>query len=234
MDLDQNLDHDLDSDQNLDLRPARTGSRSFDFKMKLASNVEFCKDDSDEMLFVKGLQQLNSSGLVDIGNLAAWEVSSAKQGCDIEQIRDDSALTFWQSDGQQPHYLVIRFTKCVNIERISMFLNYSVDESYTPDKLSVLAGTGEHDLIEVTTKEFLEPVGWQHIEFENVSNSGFLKCYMIKIKFVSNHQNGKDCHVRAVKIMSPAMMNSISSADDTNGDCVGFTSKKLLSECLIR
>ena len=76
MDLDQNLDVELD--QNFDLRAARARSRSFDDKMKLAGNIEFSKDDSDELLFVKGLQQLNSSGLVDIGNLAAWEVSSAK------------------------------------------------------------------------------------------------------------------------------------------------------------
>lgn len=188
----------------------------------------------DEMLYVTGLQEMENEGLVDISNLAASEVSSAKQGCEIINLRDDSTQTYWQSDGQQPHYLTIRFTKCVNVERISLFLNYAVDESYTPDKISILAGSGEHDLINVVTKEFYEPIGWQHIDFKNASNSGFLKCYLIKIKFISNHQNGKDCHVRAVKIMSPMSMNIANSVDHVGNDCVGFTSVKLISELLIR
>lgn len=228
--------------------------------MRSAEGEQFSKDDSEEILFNKGLTELNNLGLIDIGNLAAWEVSSSKQGYDLDQLRDLSPLTFWQSDGQQPHYLVIKFTKCVNIERLSIFLNYNIDESYTPDKLSIFAGTGEHDLIEVITKDFFEPIGWQHIGFENISNSGYLKCYMLKIKFISNHQNGKDCHVRCIKVMSPDNLNSISSGvninksidyndynDDENNidiysnefklnsvDCVGFTSLKLQSESQIR
>lgn len=203
--------------------------------IKIPDSLEMEEADGEEDLFTKGVKQLESSGLVDIGNLASWEVSSFKVGNEIEQMRDNSALTFWQSDGQQPHYLVIKFTKSVSIERICLFLNYQIDESYTPAKISILAGSGEHDLIEVITTEFTEPVGWQDIEFGDVSNSKFLKCFMLKIKFLSNHQNGKDCHVREVKIMSPVALNSTSlSNDDVNNDCVGFTSRKLLSESVIR
>jgi anaphase-promoting complex subunit 10 len=203
------------------------------------ADVSDCEADNepmehDEMLYVTGLQDMESHGLIDISNLAACEVSSAKQGCELSKLKDDSPQTYWQSDGQQPHYLVIRFTKCVNIERISLFLNYAVDESYTPDKISILAGSGEHDLIDVTTREFFEPIGWQHIDFKDASSSGFLKCYLVKIKFISNHQNGKDCHVRAVKIMSPISMNTANAVDDVNSDCVGFTSIKLISELMIR
>jgi anaphase-promoting complex subunit 10 len=198
------------------------------------SNITPDPVDHDELIYNKGLQDLENYGLTDIGNLASWEISSFKSGYDLQQLRDESSSTYWQSDGQQPHNLIIRFTKCVSIKLISIFLNFAVDESYTPDKIAIFAGTGEHDLIQVKTLEFFEPIGWQNISFEDVSNSGLLKCYLIKINFISNHQNGKDCHVRGIKIMSPIQLNLVSSNDEIFDDCVGFTSKKILCESLIR
>lgn len=196
--------------------------------------------DHDELLFLNGLKDFENNGLVDISNLASWEISSFKPGNDLKALKDDSSITYWQSDGLQPHSLIIRFTKCVNIQQISIFLNYSIDESYTPDKIAILAGSGEHDLIEVCSLEFFEPIGWQDIEFNNISNSKLLKCYIIKIKFISNHQNGKDCHVRGIRILSPMNLNNSNlnpssiSSTDINDNFVGFTSKKLLCESLIR
>ncbi len=32
----------------------------------------------------------------EIGNLAVWTLSSAKQGNGVEQLRDDNTSTFWQ------------------------------------------------------------------------------------------------------------------------------------------
>ena len=34
--------------------------------------------------------------LRETGNLAAWTVSSAKAGFEIDNVRDDSCETFWQ------------------------------------------------------------------------------------------------------------------------------------------
>lgn len=191
--------------------------------------------DHDEILYMRGLEEVESLGLMDIGNLASWEISSFKQGCDLSMLRDESPHTYWQSDDAQPHSLIIRFTKSMNIERISLFLNYPLDESYTPDRIAILAGTGEHDLLEVTKVEFVEPIGWQHIVFNEVSKNGLLKCFILKILFLSNHQNGKDCHVRGLKVLSPGMKSKSRLRNDGNlQDCVGFTSIKFISQSSIR
>lgn len=49
--------------------------------------------------------------LVDIGALGAWSVSSCKVGSGIKELREDNPESFWQSDGAQPHYLDIHFSK---------------------------------------------------------------------------------------------------------------------------
>ncbi|KAH3671849.1 hypothetical protein OGAPHI_000035 [Ogataea philodendri] len=190
------------------------------------------KQDEEE-LFTTGIRKLEHLGLIDIGNLAAWSVSTNKQGFGIKELREDSPFSYWQSDGQQPHFITIHFTKKVTVERLSFYFNYQSDESYTPSKILVLAGTGEHDLTEVSSKEFFEPTGWQHIFFKGVRNDDLLKCYLIKICFLANHQNGKDSHVRSIKVFSPLSKNAMRSDIDTTLG-VGFTSIKMLSESTIR
>lgn len=107
-------------------------------------------------------------GLSDIGNLAMWSVSSYKIGFGVESLRADNPSKLWQSDGPQPHYVDIHFSKKVSIERISLFFCFSLDESYTPSKIRILSGDGYHTLLEVTSVEFAEPMGWSHIMFDSV------------------------------------------------------------------
>lgn len=180
-------------------------------------------------LYASGLHALEGRGLVDVGSMASWSVSSNKPGYGVIALRKDSPDTYWQSDGQQPHELIIRFTKLVAIERISLFLNYYTDESYTPSKIAVFAGSGDHDLIKVLQVEFDSPMGWRHIKFTGCSKEGVLKCHVVKLVFLANYQNGKDSHVRAVKVMS--MGNHIQEGGEEE---VGFTSIKFLSESVIR
>lgn len=196
-------------------------------------NIKTTEKNDDEIMYEKGIKELESQGLVDISNLASWEVSSCKSGFDCAKMREDSPNAYWQSDGGQPHSILIKFAKSVNIKCLSLFLNYIVDESYTPEHIVILAGTGEHDLLEVLQKHFIEPVGWQNIEFDELCPDSLLHCYLIKIKFISNHQNGKDCHVRGIKIFSP-MLKMNDSNNTLNDDCIGFTSMKLICESTIR
>ncbi|QOU20444.1 hypothetical protein BRETT_005101 [Brettanomyces bruxellensis] len=186
--------------------------------------------------FAGGIKELEGIGLVDIGNLATWTASSFKPGFGTKEMREDSPLSYWQSDGQQPHFITIHFSKKVSIERICMYLNYEEDESYTPSKILILSGSGDHDLVEVASREFVEPVGWQHVLFKGVRYDNLLKCRLIKICFLSNHQNGKDTHVRCIKVMS-LQKNAGTHLDDANPSGVQslhFTSVKLLSESVIR
>lgn len=195
-----------------------------------------CQPAGGRDAFASGIKELEGIGLVDIGNLATWTASSFKPGFGTKEMREDSPLSYWQSDGQQPHFITVHFSKKVSIERICMYLNYEEDESYTPSKILILSGSGDHDLVEVASREFVEPVGWQHVLFKGVRYDNLLKCRLIKICFLSNHQNGKDTHVRCIKVMSlqKSVGTHLDDANPSGVQSLHFTSVKLLSESVIR
>ena len=92
----------------------------------------------------------------------SWSLSSAKPGNGVEQIvHDVSTETYWQSDGGQPHYIRISFGRRVSVSYVALYLDYNLDESYTPKTVQVKAGMTIQDLRDVTgTMELQEPVGW--------------------------------------------------------------------------
>ena len=170
--------------------------------------------------YTKGLQMLDSLQLIDLSPLANWKLSSSKQEFSLSQLRDDSSDSYWQSDGSNgsnninatngnaitnnqlanPHSITIQFSKKVSLERISIFTNFSADESYTPSKIRILAGTSDDwDLSEVCTVNFNKPIGWSHIIFNAIRDDGVLKCFTVKLVILANHQDGKDTRIRAVR-----------------------------------
>ncbi|TVY82542.1 Anaphase-promoting complex subunit [Lachnellula suecica] len=142
-------------------------------------------------------------GLKEIGNLASWTVSSCKPGCGVEALRDDDTHLFWQSDGPQPHHLNIHFSRLVSILSIRIYLDFQADESYTPTKITLLAGTGYHDLISFSELSFEKPQGWIDVPLHHVGggeDGKTLRAFLVQVKIVENHQNGKDTHVRGLKV----------------------------------
>lgn len=79
---------------------------------------------------------------------------------------------YWQSDGSQPHLINIQFHKKMSIVEVGFYLDYKLDESYTPKKLSVRAGTTFHDLEEVHLLELEEPNGWIYLPIGKIANHG--------------------------------------------------------------
>lgn len=183
------------------------------------SSVQPSLEQIQRVYYMKGLQEVEDLQLVDLSPLATWKLSSYKQGFGLAQLREDNPETYWQSDGTNggnntnpnssallnnhlanPHSITIHFIKKVALERISIFTNYSLDESYTPSKIRIMAGSSEGwDLIEVCTVNFNQPIGWSHIIFNGIRNDGVLKCFMVKIFILANHQEGKDSHIRAIR-----------------------------------
>ncbi|CAI6336312.1 unnamed protein product [Periconia digitata] len=104
----------------------------------------------------------------EISTLASWTVSSSKPGCSIPQLRHPSTSLFWQSDGPQPHYLNIHFFKLVRIVGLRLFLDFEADESYTPTRIVLLAGSGMNDLVEWGEMRLENPRGWIWADFEGV------------------------------------------------------------------
>ncbi|KAH9778099.1 Anaphase-promoting complex subunit 10 [Citrus sinensis] len=149
-------------------------------------------------------QLLIDDDLREMGKKAAWSVSSCKPGNGVSALRDDNLDTYWQSDGAQPHLVNIQFQKKVKLQLVVLYVDFKLDESYTPSKISVRAGDGFHNLKEIKTVELVKPTGWVYISLSgNDPRDTFVNTFMLQIVVLSNHLNGRDTHVRQIKIYGP-------------------------------
>ncbi|XP_015908997.1 anaphase-promoting complex subunit 10 [Parasteatoda tepidariorum] len=138
----------------------------------------------------------------EVGPQAVWSLSSCKPGFGVDQLRDKWLETYWQSDGPQPHLINIQFRKKTTIQDIYLYADYKLDESYTPNRVSVRAGTHFHDLQEIEVVELNEPSGWVKIPLKD-SYGQPIRTYLVQIAVLSNHQNGRDTHLRQIRVHSP-------------------------------
>jgi anaphase-promoting complex subunit 10 len=193
----------------------------------------------------------------EIGQLAHWSLSSSKPGNGVDQLRDSSLETYWQSDGLQPHYINIQFPRRQTVCALALYLDFNLDESYTPKKFKVRVGTTFHNLEEVRVVEVREPCGWCVVPLwrkwgEDVLDAILdpdggdsddedddngqrrkkhhvpvwkrkpLRTHFVQIGIMFMHQNGRDTHVRQVKVFGPRDDGSGSIAG--NGTGYGFGS----------
>lgn len=142
-------------------------------------------------------------GLKEINNLARCRVSTFKPGNGVKELLDDDLSQYWQSDGVQPHLMTMKFTRQVEIRALRFFVDYTQDESYTPTKILWYAGTSEHSLIQFASSILTSPVGWQEVNITGCGggdDSNSLCCFVVQMQVMENHQNGKDTHIRGVKV----------------------------------
>jgi anaphase-promoting complex subunit 10 len=155
-----------------------------------------------------------STELREVGDQAVWSLSTAKPGNGVDQLRDSSTETYWQSDGPQPHLVNIQFHKKMRIQEISIYTDYKLDESYTPSKISIRAGTNFHDLQQIKVEELVEPCGWITISLTQPTTIADgvpeeeralepLRTYFIQLAVLANHQNGRDTHIRQIRVFAP-------------------------------
>jgi anaphase-promoting complex subunit 10 len=55
----------------------------------------------------------------------------------VEQLRDQSLDTYWQSDGTQPHNITVQFPGRTSVSELCLYLDFGLDESYAPKKICV-------------------------------------------------------------------------------------------------
>jgi anaphase-promoting complex subunit 10 len=193
------------------------------------------------------LLSLTNPNLREISHEAVWSLSSCKPGNGVTQLMDCSTDTYWQSDGTQPHLINIHFSKRKAVCEVAFYLDYTLDESYTPKRIGIKSGTTFHDLEEIKVVEMKEPTGWVSVplhakadpldddlndcEDDFISNSKRmeererklksrpLRTHLIQICILSMAQNGRDTHVRQVKLFGP---RAGSDAESINAPLTGF------------
>ncbi|KAI5456420.1 anaphase-promoting complex, subunit 10-domain-containing protein [Mariannaea sp. PMI_226] len=160
-------------------------------------------DEEEEETEAEQLVDPATIGLKEISNLAKFTVSTHKPGNGVEELRSDDLKLYWQSDGPQPHRLTVYFVKRVGIRDIRFFVDYNEDESYTPTKIVFKSGTSENNLIEFASMSLESPVGWQQVPLAGAGgdpDGNTLVSYVLQMQILENHQNGKDTHLRGIKI----------------------------------
>ncbi|KAL4873872.1 galactose-binding domain-like protein [Aspergillus spectabilis] len=136
------------------------------------------EDDEDEIMQDRDKSPTPlPSDLREISSLASWTVSTHKPGCGVAALRNPDHTQYWQSDGPQPHTLSLHFFKLVPVVKIRVYLDFSLDESYTPTKMTFLAGMGGNDLVEFATWEGEGPCGWVDVPLDGVGgqNGGWVR-----------------------------------------------------------
>ncbi|KAF5296234.1 hypothetical protein FQA39_LY12571 [Lamprigera yunnana] len=157
----------------------------------------------------------------EVGSQAIWSLSSCKPGFGVEQLRDDRTDTYWQSDGQLPHLVNIQFQRKTTVSDIFIYTEYKLDESYTPSRISIRIGTHFNDLQEIEVIMLTEPAGWVHIPIKDIYDKP-IRMFMIQIAVTSNHQNGRDTHMRQIKIHSPTEGRGIAMDNFMNFSTIEF------------
>ncbi|XP_037568654.2 anaphase-promoting complex subunit 10 isoform X2 [Dermacentor silvarum] len=150
--------------------------------------------------YVRDSLSLEREGKVrEVGAQAVWSLSSCKPGFGVDQLRDNCLDTYWQSDGPQPHLVNIQFRRKTTIQGICIYADYKLDESYTPNRISVRVGSSFHDLQELEAVDLTEPTGWVHIATRDAAGHP-VRTFFVQIAVLSNHQNGRDTHLRQIKV----------------------------------
>lgn len=81
---------------------------------------------------------------------------------------------------------------------------------------------------EVEQIELSEPSGWVCVPLRDL-NDRPLRTFMLQLAVLSNHQNGRDTHIRRIKVRSPAQPSDVDI-----GRFPVFTSKEFQQYTSIR
>ncbi|KAK4198643.1 galactose-binding domain-like protein [Triangularia verruculosa] len=198
-----------------ELEPEDSDPNAYEYRAPRDDESYYSDEYMDEDDFDDGQEQDGSDqpqeppfdpaalGLKEINNLAHFGVSSHKPGNGVDELLSDDTDKYWQSDGQQPHLLTMHFVRRVEIRAIRFYVDYTQDESYTPTNIVFYAGTSPHDLIQFAEVPLVNPVGWQNVPISDAGgghDGHSLCCWVVQMHVKENHQNGKDTHIRGIKI----------------------------------
>lgn len=113
----------------------------------------------------------------------------------------------------------------VKIVRLRVYLDFKLDESYTPTRMEFYGGMAgsSYGLVRFADFSALKPRGWQEIPLAGCGVGGAteLRVHVVQIRVMENHQNGKDTHVRGVQLFArdeKAPMGVRAAAEEARGE----------------
>lgn len=75
-----------------------------------------------------------------------------------------------------------------SVYRVQVYTGHSILDLEDPPKITNLT----------------EPLGWQVIDLRR-ENQKFVRAFVVQVQILQNHQNGRDTHVRACKVLGPLL-----------------------------
>eukprot|EP00388_Colpodella_angusta_P013039 GDKJ01032851.1.p1 GENE.GDKJ01032851.1~~GDKJ01032851.1.p1 ORF type:complete len:175 (-),score=33.13 GDKJ01032851.1:16-540(-) len=156
---------------------------------------------------------------VNVVKEANITLSSALPGNGVNELIDQRADTFWQTFGSCPHSITVEFDELRFITSVELYLDYKVDESFTPQKIIVEVGESLESMCVIASLVCDKPEGWLSIPFAPIppldeadDPNGDLTfacklmegvwCCVIRIVIESAHEGGKDIHIRQLQVLT--------------------------------
>ncbi|WUR03528.1 anaphase-promoting complex subunit 10 [Vairimorpha necatrix] len=121
-------------------------------------------------------------------------LSSYKKNNSLKELISNEMSEYWATDDSLPHGIQIKFHKLTYVEEIRLFLSFSQDDSYTPKEIEIRTGMTLSTMESILVVTLMEPEGLLSLSVKQV-------CFYLQIIILSNHQEGKDSHIRNLKIM---------------------------------
>ena len=96
----------------------------------------------------------------------------------------------------------IQFMRKMQVSKVCIYLDYGLDESYTPKRLGFRCGTSLHDLVDICSVELNEPAGWLTVPLTDplIGSGSACRTHLLQIRVHQMHQNGRDTHIRQIKV----------------------------------
>ena len=79
-------------------------------------------------------------------------------------------------------------------------------------RISIRVGTNFNDLQEIEVVDLQEPSGWVAIPLKDI-NEKLVRTFLLQVAVIQNHQQGRDTHLRQVKVFSPVVSKTVTTAD---------------------
>ncbi|KAG5859715.1 anaphase-promoting complex subunit 10 [Encephalitozoon hellem] len=121
-------------------------------------------------------------------------LSSFKREHSLKELLSKDMSEYWATDDVLPHSIQISFDKVRYVQSVQLFLSFTQDDSYTPERIEIRSGLTRESIKEISSVELVEPEGLLTL---NVAR----KCLYVQIVINSNHQEGKDSHIRHLKVL---------------------------------